>query len=107
MVDAAAIREALDKPLAETNLAALGRKYAGKVRDNHTTDDGRRFIVTTDRISAFDRIIGTLPLKGQVLQHASTYWFERTEGIAPNHLLSVPDPNVVEARECQPPGPWT
>lgn len=102
MVDVSTIREALPVPLAKTALDRLGAKYAGKVRDNYTTEDGRRFIVTTDRISAFDRVLGTLPLKGQVLQHTSNFWFDRTASMVPNHLLAVPDPNVVEARECQP-----
>jgi phosphoribosylaminoimidazole-succinocarboxamide synthase len=67
MIDSATIEAALAKTLDHTSLERLGRKYEGKVRDNYTTDDGRRFIVVTDRISAFDRVLGTLPLKGQIL----------------------------------------
>lgn len=95
-------QEALRHPLLETNFSALGRKYAGKVRDCYTTDDGRRIIVVTDRISAFDRALGVLPLKGQLLNHVARFWFERTRHIAPNHLLETPDPNVMIGRECQP-----
>lgn len=102
MVLVSSIQTALDKTLDATSLDALGEKYEGKVRDNYTTADGRRYIVVTDRISAFDRVIGTLPLKGQVLNRLAAFWFERTRGIAPNHVLSVPDPNVLEARECTP-----
>ncbi len=102
MVSTETLRAALDHPLASTDFAALGRKYEGKVRDNYTTSDGRRYIVVTDRISAFDRVLGTLPLKGQLLNHVAAWWFRRTAHVAPNHLLSVPDPNVLEARECAP-----
>jgi len=96
------LREALAKTLDRTDLDALGRKYEGKVRDNYTTDDGRRFIVVTDRISAFDRVIGTLPLKGQVLNRLAAWWFEKTKDVAPNHVIRVPDPNCIEAVECTP-----
>ncbi len=96
-----ALKQALTRPLTATDFSRLGKKYEGKVRDNYTTSDGRRVIVATDRISAFDRVLGTLPLKGQVLGFAAAWWFEKTRGIAPNHVLSVPDPNVLVARECQ------
>jgi phosphoribosylaminoimidazole-succinocarboxamide synthase len=96
-----ALKTALAHPLTGTDFPRLGQKYEGKVRDNYTTSDGRRIIVGTDRISAFDRVLGTLPLKGQVLGFASAWWFEKTRHIAPNHVLSVPDPNVLVARECQ------
>ncbi len=59
-------------------------------------------IVVTDRISAFDRVLGTLPLKGQLLNHAAAFWFAKTSHVAPNHVLSVPDPNVLVAKECRP-----
>jgi len=96
-----ALQQALALPLTHTDFPRLGRKYEGKVRDNYTTADGRRVIIATDRISAFDRVLGTLPLKGQVLGFAAAWWFEKTRSIAPNHVLSVPDPNVLVARECQ------
>lgn len=104
MADVDAIRKALTNPLTETSLDALGTKYEGKVRDNYTTPDGRRFIVTTDRISAFDRVLGTLPLKGQVLQWVTAFWFERSQQLVPNHVIAVRDPNVMEVRECKPLG---
>jgi phosphoribosylaminoimidazole-succinocarboxamide synthase len=102
MIDVETIRAALDRPLLTTSFDRLGRKEVGKVRDNYVTDDGRRYLVTTDRVSAFDRVLGALPLKGQVLQHASSFWFERTAHIAPNHLVRTLDPNVIEALECTP-----
>ncbi len=76
MVDREIFRKALPFALEHTSLDTLGRKYEGKVRDNYTTADGRRYLVTTDRISAFDRVIGTLPLKGQVLNRLAAHWFE-------------------------------
>ena len=95
------IRAALAHPLERTDFPSLGKKYEGKVRDNYTAD-GRRTIVVTDRISAFDRVLGTLPLKGQLLNHVAAWWFEETKQIAPNHVLSVPDPSVLVAEECTP-----
>ncbi|MEZ4302847.1 MAG: phosphoribosylaminoimidazolesuccinocarboxamide synthase [Polyangiaceae bacterium] len=102
MVDRDAFRRALPLALTRTDLNALGTKYEGKVRDNYTTKDGRRILVTTDRISAFDRVIGALPLKGQILNRLAAHWFEATRTIAPNHVLDVPDPNVLIATECAP-----
>jgi phosphoribosylaminoimidazole-succinocarboxamide synthase len=102
MVTTAALQQALQTTLDATSLDVLGLKYEGKVRDNYTTSDGRRFIVVTDRISAFDRVLGTLPLKGQVLNRMAAFWFERTAAVAPNHMIRLPDPNVLEAHECTP-----
>lgn len=102
MVSTETLCAALKTTLDRTDLDALGVKYEGKVRDNYTMPDGRRVIVTTDRISAFDRVLGTLPLKGQVLNLLAADWFEATRDIAPNHVLSVPDPNVLIAKECTP-----
>ena len=101
-LDNAIIEQALDNTLLDSDLSHLGTKYQGKVRDNYTTSDGRRLIVVSDRISAFDRVLGTLPLKGQVLNTVANFWFEQTRNIVPNHVLSVPDPNVMECIECKP-----
>jgi phosphoribosylaminoimidazole-succinocarboxamide synthase len=102
MIDTATIRDALTRTLDATSLDALGKKYEGKVRDNYTTADGRRYIVVTDRISAFDRVLGTLPLKGQVLNLLASFWFDKTRDVAQNHMIEVPDPQVLVARECTP-----
>ena len=102
LVDVSLIQQALSHPLEHSDFPRLGKKYEGKVRDNYSTADGRRVIVVTDRISAFDRVLGTLPLKGQLLNHAAAFWFENTKHVAPNHVLSVPDPNVLVAKECTP-----
>jgi phosphoribosylaminoimidazole-succinocarboxamide synthase len=101
-VDEKTIREALKHPLLGTDLPELGAKYEGKVRDNYSTPDGRRIIIATDRISAFDRVLGTLPLKGQLLNHVAAWWFDKTRDVADNHLIDVPDPNVLVAAECTP-----
>ena len=96
------LRTALRVPLERTDFPKLGKKYEGKVRDNYTLADGRRVLVTTDRISAFDHVLGTLPLKGQLLNFVAAWWFEKTKSLVPNHVLGVPDPNVLVARECKP-----
>ncbi len=101
-IDVAILRRGLSRTIDKTALDALGRKYEGKVRDNYSTRDGRRFVVATDRISAFDRVIGTLPYKGELLTSMARFWFELTKDVAPNHLLSVPDPVVMECVECAP-----
>ncbi len=102
MVDEATLRAALRVPLDKTDFTQYGTKYEGKVRDNYSTPDGRRVLITTDRISAFDRVLGTLPLKGQVLSTMASFWFDHTKSICPNHLLSSPDPNVMIGVECEP-----
>src|SRR5689334_23641921 len=96
------LHTALRHTLERTDFDVLGTKYEGKVRDNYTTRDGRRFIVVTDRISAFDRVLGTLPLKGQILNRLAAWWFTKTADSFKNHVLRVPDPNVIEAVECTP-----
>jgi phosphoribosylaminoimidazole-succinocarboxamide synthase len=101
-LDEQTLRAALAHPLERTDFSELGSKYEGKVRDNYSSPDGRRFIIVTDRISAFDRVLGTLPLKGQLLNHVAAWWFRATREVAPNHVLEVPDPNVLIATECTP-----
>jgi phosphoribosylaminoimidazole-succinocarboxamide synthase len=96
-----AFQTALAHPLDHTEFA-WGKRYEGKVRDNYTTADGRRILIVTDRISAFDRVLGTLPLKGQLLNHVANWWFSATRDVADNHVLAAPDPNVLVATECEP-----
>ena len=95
------IRGQLGRTLDRTDFPALGHKYEGKVRDNYTRDD-RRTIVVTDRLSTFDVVVGTIPFKGQVLNQMARYWFDETRALAPNHMLAVPDPNVMVVKECTP-----
>lgn len=101
-VDTETLRRGLDCTLDKSDFSTLGKKYTGKVRDNYTTDDGRRIIVVSDRISAFDRVLGTLPFKGQVLNRVASYWFNRTKDLVPNHMISTPDPAAMECVECKP-----
>ena len=78
-------------------------RYDGKVRDCLIDRaHGERILIVTDRLSAFDAVVGTIPFKGQVLNQLAQFWFDRTAAIAPNHMLRVPDPNVMIARECEP-----
>jgi phosphoribosylaminoimidazole-succinocarboxamide synthase len=100
MVSNEVIRAQLGKTLEKTSFPTLGAKYEGKVRDCYSRD-GKRIIVVTDRISAFDVVLGTIPFKGQVLNTIAAHWFELTKNLVPNHVLSVPDPQVTVAVECQ------
>jgi len=95
------ILDAIPECLDRTDFPELGEKYEGKVRDVYA-QNGRRTLITTDRISAFDRVLGLIPFKGQVLNQLSAWWFAQTADIVPNHLISVPDPNVTIAHEAQP-----
>jgi phosphoribosylaminoimidazole-succinocarboxamide synthase len=85
----------------ETNLP-LPNKQTGKVREWYDLPDGKRLIITTDRLSAFDRILAKVPYKGQVLNQLSAWWFEQTKDIIPNHLISIPDPNASIVTEVKP-----
>jgi phosphoribosylaminoimidazole-succinocarboxamide synthase len=100
MVSNELIRAQLAKTLEKTDFPELGSKYVGKVRDCYSKN-GQRTIVVTDRISAFDVVLGTIPFKGQVLNQIAAYWFDATKQIASNHVLSVPDPTVMVAAECE------
>ena len=92
------IRQELGNCLIETNLSQ-GEKSIGKVRDRYDLGD-RMMLITTDRQSAFDRVLGAVPFKGQVLNMTSAWWFEQTRHIVPNQVLSIPDPNVTIAKKC-------
>ncbi len=97
------LRQHLDRCLTETHLDAFGERYRGKVRDTYRTGDGRLILVTTDRISAFDHVLPRpIPFKGQVLNQLAAHFFRKTRDIVPNHVLSVPDPNVTVALACEP-----
>lgn len=81
--------------LSEAHFPELPNYYRGKVRENYDLPDGSRIIISTDRLSAFDRILTCIPYKGQVLTQTARYWFEATKDICPNHVIAYPDPNVV------------
>src|SRR3989338_1387721 len=93
------IRDALPFRLTETSFK-FGTKYQGKVRDTYDLGD-KLILVTTDRLSAFDRVLAAVPFKGQALNLTSAWWFEQTEHIIPNHVIAIPDPNVTLARKCE------
>src|SRR5262245_28211856 len=99
--DQETLRRGLALVLEHTDLPELGRKIEGKVRDSYLAG-AERILICTDRISAFDRVLGTLPFKGQVLSQLSAWWFEHTRAIAPSHILSTPDPCVTIGIECEP-----
>ncbi|MHA2324176.1 MAG: phosphoribosylaminoimidazolesuccinocarboxamide synthase, partial [Promethearchaeota archaeon] len=93
------IKKQFEYTLKETNFSTLGSLYKGKVRDNYIKENVR-VIIATDRISSFDRVITTIPFKGQMLNQISTFWFEKTKNIVTNHLIDVPDPNVSVVQQC-------
>lgn len=95
-----ALLAAIPAALDTVDLNGWGAKISGKVRDIYARD-GRRVLITTDRISAFDRVLGLIPYRGQVLNQLSLWWFEQTRDIIANHVIASPDPNVTVAREAQ------
>jgi phosphoribosylaminoimidazole-succinocarboxamide synthase len=94
-MDKTALQRHAHRVLRDAIIPELPNPYYGKVRDNYDLPDGRRIIISSDRISAFDLILAVIPFKGQVLTQTARFWFERTADICPNHVLSYPDPNVV------------
>ncbi len=99
-MDRQVLIDAIPHCLTATDLP-LKAKYAGKVRDTYETGDGRLLLVTTDRQSGFDRLLGAIPFKGQVLNRTSLYWFEQTRGIVGNHVIASPHANALIARKCK------
>ena len=95
MIDAAKLAPYAANILTDATIPELPGHYRGKVRDNYDLPDGRRILIATDRLSAFDRILTAIPLKGQVLTQLARFWFEATRDVTPNHVLDYPDPNVV------------
>lgn len=100
MIQAKTILSALPHCLKTIDIPKLGKKYQGKVRDFYILGD-KRVIITTDRQSAFDMVLGHIPFKGSVLNSLAAFWFERTKKIVANQVISVPDPNVTVARNCK------
>lgn len=94
------IRQQLPNVLAATDLRFLGSRYQGKVRDSYSSS-GTRFLITTDRLSCFDVVVTTVPFKGQVLNQMAVHWFALSRDVIDNHLIDVPDPNVMVAKECE------
>ena len=101
MISKDQLSELLPNALKETNLP-LSNRTSGKVRDWYDLPDGKRLIVTTDRLSAFDIILASVPYKGQVLNQLSAWWFEQTKDIIPNHIVALPDPNAAVVNVAEP-----
>jgi phosphoribosylaminoimidazole-succinocarboxamide synthase len=89
------------EPFTDIELPLPDRRD-GKVRASYALGTDRRLMITTDRLSAFDRVIAAVPYKGQVLNELSAWWFERTADVVANHVVAVPDPNVLVARAARP-----
>ena len=98
MVDTALLAPHLSNVVKDAAIPELPNHYRGKVSENYDLPDGRRVIIATDRLSAFDIILTAIPFKGQVLTQIARYWFEATKDLCPNHVLEYPDPNVVVAK---------
>ncbi len=94
------IAAAIPHALLRTELNQLGERIEGKVRDIYVAEE-QRILITTDRVSAFDRVLGAIPFKGQVLNQLSAWWFEQTKPIVANHVISIPDPNVTIGAEAE------
>jgi phosphoribosylaminoimidazole-succinocarboxamide synthase len=98
MVDPDFLTRHVDRVLDDATIPELPNHYRGKVRDNYDLPDGRRIIIATDRLSAFDRAIAAIPFKGEVLTQIARFWFDRTADLCPNHVIGYPDPNVLVCR---------
>lgn len=99
MISSKTILNSLPHVLKTIDLPSLGKKHQGKVRDFYIKDD-KRITVTTDRQSAFDVVLGHIPFKGSVLNQLAAFWFDNTKKIVPNHMISIPDPNVLVSKQC-------
>lgn len=100
MIDKKTVIKQIPYAISKIDLPTLGKKHQGKVRDSYQIGN-RRIIVTTDRQSAFDRVLGFIPFKGQVLTQLSAFWFKKTKNIIANHFISVVDPNVMIVKNAK------
>ncbi len=99
MISKDIIQANLNNCITETSFLSMPNPKKGKVRDSF--DCGEKIVLlTTDRQSAFDRILASVPFKGQVLNQVSGFWFENTKDIVKNHVIEIPDPNVTIAKKC-------
>ncbi|MEZ4607532.1 MAG: phosphoribosylaminoimidazolesuccinocarboxamide synthase [Deinococcales bacterium] len=100
MLEPSLIQTVLPHTLTDTQLPELGPKSQGKVRDiyhhNHEL-----ILITTDRLSAFDRVLGAVPYKGQVLNQLSLFWFDEVKDIIGNYVRHSPHPSVIIGEACQ------
>ena len=98
-MDIEIIKKHIGDVLKETNFDWLGEKKVGKVRDIYEQED-KIILISTDRYSAFDRNLALIPFKGEVLTNVTKFWFNETKDIVQNHMISMPDPNVILAKKC-------
>ena len=96
-----ALTQQLPFTLKRTNFPTLGERYEGKVRDTYARGD-QLVLITTDRLSAFDHVLTTLPFKGDLLNQLAQFWFKKTAHVVKNHVIDVPDPCVTVARKAKP-----
>ena len=100
MIDEQTVTDQLKDTLKSSDIGIKGEHYKGKVRDSFFVED-KIVMITSDRISAFDHVLGTIPFKGQVLNQMSLFWFDQTKDIIKNHLIDSPDPNVMVVKKCK------
>ena len=101
MIDPKIIRAQIPNVLIESHFPELPNYYKGKVRENYDLPDKKRILISTDRQSAFDKVLAAVPFKGQVLTQTARFWFEITKDICPNHVIEYPDPNVVVGQKLE------
>ena len=94
------VKSQLNNTLENIKLNIEGDHYRSKVRDNYFSDN-QIIMVTSDRVSAFDHVLGTIPFKGQILNEIALFWFEKTKHIVPNHIISSPDPQVLLTKKAK------
>lgn len=99
MLSETVIRDQLANVLVETDFSFLGERYIGKVRDNYTKGNVR-YLIASDRLSCFDVVVTSVPFKGEVLTQLAWHWFQLSQDIVPNHVLDIPDPNVMKVKNC-------
>ncbi|MEV2264965.1 phosphoribosylaminoimidazolesuccinocarboxamide synthase [Nonomuraea africana] len=99
MVRQASNSQLVDNCLTTAEYSELPGFSRNKVRDAYQLPNRRRLLISTDRQSAFDQVVAAVPYKGQVLTQTARYWFDQTEDICPNHVISYPDPNVVMVKD--------
>lgn len=101
-MDAQLFRNQIPHALRDSSIPRLPPPYRGKVRDVYDlTDRGALLFVTSDRISAFDVVLGTVPFKGELLTSLAASWFERTKDLCPNHIIDQPDPSALVVRKLR------
>ncbi len=100
MVARDVVKNQIPHTIQNIQFDGLGTRYQGKVRDSFIGGD-KRILIATDRLSAFDKVLTTIPFKGQILNATASYWFRETANIVPNHLIAEPHPNIFIGREVE------